>query len=90
MKINGMPSPDLRAITTKPVRDAESAETASALKSATSAPPKRRDSVEISDAGRAQAASRVADIRQRILAGAYDATHVIDTVARRILQRGDI
>jgi anti-sigma28 factor (negative regulator of flagellin synthesis) len=60
--------------------------------------PARPDRVEISTEGRALAAAgaggltaeRVTEIRQRILAGAYDSTAVIDTVARRMLARGDI
>jgi len=100
MKINGTPSPEVLAATTKGVRETGAAEAISSTKSAkpeTPAPAKpRRDSVEISDAGRALAghggltADRVAEVRQRILAGAYNATEVVDTVARRILQRGDI
>lgn len=64
------------------------------------------DSVHISDAGRALAAreaeslhaagrgelspERVGEIRQRILEGAYNSMHVVDEVARRMLERGDI
>lgn len=64
------------------------------------------DRVEISDAGRALAAretdsleatgraelspERVGEIRQRILEGAYNSMHVVDEVARRMLERGDI
>ena len=64
------------------------------------------DRVEISDAGRTLAAreteslsasgrselsaERVSEIRQRILEGAYNATDVVDEVARRMLERGDI
>jgi len=99
MKINGTPSPDVLAATTKNVREAGAAEAVNPSKAAKpeAAPAKpRRDSVEISDAGRRLAgadslsASRVAEVRQRILEGAYNATQVVDTVARRILQRGDI
>jgi hypothetical protein len=59
----------------------------------------RQDSVEISDAGRARAAgelsqaegaSRLQEIRQRILQGAYDSDAVVAEVARRILDRGDL
>jgi hypothetical protein len=64
----------------------------------------RSDKVEISDAGRALAA-RGADstqassgpdsarndrIRGRILSGAYDTLEVVDTVARRLLDSGDL
>jgi len=62
------------------------------------------DQVQISDAGRALAAretestqgaaeltsERVGEIRQRILEGAYNSMHVVDEVARRMLERGDI
>ena len=55
-----------------------------------------RDRVELSAEGRALArassldATRVDSIRQRVLQGAYDNLNVIDTVARRMMQRGDI
>lgn len=68
--------------------------------------PARPDSVQISDAGRARAAGlvdaassaaraeltpeRVAEIRQRILEGAYDSVHVVDQLARRMLASGDL
>jgi flagellar biosynthesis anti-sigma factor FlgM len=95
MKINGTPSPEVQSAATKGVRDAGAADAAQAPKPAAVEAP-RRDSVEISSAGRAlattdsQPADRVAEIRQRILDGAYNANEVVDTVARRILQRGDI
>ena len=60
----------------------------------------RLDRVEISDAGRARAdqleptdrnnSQRLAEIRQRVLRGAYDADAVAGEVARRILDRGDL
>jgi hypothetical protein len=65
-------------------------------------PVTRTDKVQISDAGRALAANsvsepatelspeRTAEIRQRILHGAYDSLDVVDQVARRMLARGDI
>jgi anti-sigma28 factor (negative regulator of flagellin synthesis) len=60
----------------------------------------KSDSVQISDAGRALAtggtsgssslsAERVAELRKRVLEGAYNSTHIVDQVAKRILQRGD-
>ena len=67
--------------------------------------PSRVDRVEISDAGRAMAAQgpesgeaarpelspeRLAELRQRVLSGAYDSLAVVDQVARRMLQRGDV
>lgn len=69
------------------------------------APAQRSDRVQISDAGRALAAQqvdgaeqpraelspeRVAEIRQRILGGAYNSVEVVEEVARRMLERGDI
>ena len=60
------------------------------------APQPARDRVELSSEGRALArassldASRVESIRSRVLQGAYDSLSVIDTVARRMMQRGDL
>src|SRR5205085_12671363 len=63
----------------------------------------RSDKVQISDAGRALAArgqndekasgldpARVDQIRSRILSGAYDTLDVVDTVARRLIDSGDL
>jgi negative regulator of flagellin synthesis FlgM len=62
----------------------------------------RSDKVEISDAGRALAAresgpdsagldpARSARIRGRILSGAYDTLEVVDALARRLLDSGDL
>lgn len=66
----------------------------------------RNDRVQISEAGRALAAQasgapseevraelspeRVAQIRQRVLEGAYNSVNVVEEVARRMLERGDI
>ena len=55
-----------------------------------------RDRVELSAEGRALArassldSNRVDTIRQRVLQGAYDNLNVMDQVARRIVQRGDL
>jgi anti-sigma28 factor (negative regulator of flagellin synthesis) len=68
------------------------------------APVARVDRVEISDAGRALAAQqggeaeaggamsaeRVAELRQRVLSGAYNSLDVVDQVARRMLDTGAI
>lgn len=58
------------------------------------------DRVEISDAGRARASSleptvpgtreRLAEVRRRVLTGAYNADAVVGEVARRIIDRGDV
>ncbi|MDB4878228.1 MAG: Anti-sigma-28 factor FlgM family protein [Gemmatimonadetes bacterium] len=62
----------------------------------------RSDKVQISDAGRALAArgeragsagldpARADAIRGRILSGAYDTLQVVDAVARRLLDTGDL
>jgi hypothetical protein len=63
----------------------------------------RSDKVEISDAGRALAARetdrtvsagldpvRASHIRHRVLSGAYNSLDVVDTVARRLMQSGDL
>ena len=60
---------------------------------------RRSDSVQISDAGRALSTGeaggsltpeRVAELRRRVLEGAYNANHVVNQVAKRILERGDV
>lgn len=69
----------------------------------TSGAAPRHDSVSISDAGRtlsggpASAKSagsltpeRVADLRKKVLEGAYNSTHVVDAVAKRLLSSGDV
>lgn len=65
-------------------------------------PVQRGDQVQISDAGRALAAQaaeesrgeltpeRIAEIRERILSGAYNSLEVVDQVARKMLASGDI
>jgi hypothetical protein len=62
----------------------------------------RSDRVSISDAGRALAArdggpeastldpARAERIRERVLSGAYDTLEVVDAVARRLLDSGDL
>ncbi len=60
----------------------------------------KHDRVEISDAGRAKAGKleptsageqgRLAEIRRRVMTGAYDADGVVGEVAQRILDRGDV
>ena len=63
-----------------------------------SAKPVKSDSVQISDAGRRLSTEqkesidpeRVAELRNKVLTGAYNTLDVVDQVARRILQRGDL
>ena len=65
--------------------------------------PDRADKVQISNAGRALAArgdgttqatgldpARAANIRGRVLSGAYDTLEVVDAVARRLLDSGEL
>lgn len=62
--------------------------------------PVKSDSVQISDAGRHLAdrleqqdaldPERVAELRTKVLTGAYNTLDVVDQVARRILTRGDL
>lgn len=79
-------------------------ETASRQSVAPLAGAARGDQVQISDAGRALAAQmerkdgprealspeRISQIRQRILEGAYNSVEVVEEVAKRMLERGDI
>ena len=98
MKINNNRSEPLRPAS-KPA-SAVQGTTADAPKSQPTSGATRSDSVSISDAGRALAtggtsgsgslsAERVTELRKRVLEGAYNATHVVDQVAKRILERGD-
>jgi negative regulator of flagellin synthesis FlgM len=62
----------------------------------------KSDSVQFSEAGRSMASrldkqqqdafdpERVAELRTKVLNGAYNTLDVVDQVARRILTRGDI
>jgi anti-sigma28 factor (negative regulator of flagellin synthesis) len=61
--------------------------------------PSSRDSVQISDAGRALASgggsgaidqARAAQIRAQVLAGAYDSLEAVDAIARRLIESGDL
>jgi anti-sigma28 factor (negative regulator of flagellin synthesis) len=104
MKINAKSFDSIRPAAQKPVGgaqgpsvDAPKSQPTSGTAGATAG---KSDSVQISDAGRALAtggtsgtgslsAERVAELRKRVLEGAYNSTHVVDQVAKRILQRGD-
>ncbi len=98
MKINSGNSGPLRP---DRARDVPSTGDATAGRGArTPAQIEKLDRVEISDAGRAKStnltpadpnsAERLAQIRQRVLQGAYDADKVVGEVAQRILDRGDV
>ncbi|MBV9880267.1 MAG: flagellar biosynthesis anti-sigma factor FlgM [Gemmatirosa sp.] len=105
MKINGKSFDNsLRPAANKPTSGVQSTSTDASKAQPTSgtsgATAGKSDSVQISDAGRALAtggtsgssslsAERVAELRKRVLEGAYNSTHVVDQVAKRILERGD-
>ena len=99
MRINGSVFDPLRP--DRPNNGAESPASRPAGQGSSSAPagPVRSDSVQFSDAGRSLAGrvaqddfdpERVAELRTRVLNGAYNTLDVVDQVARRILLRGDL
>ena len=97
-KNTGPVSPDAR---TSPVADTAASDAIRAV-TATPSSVDRSDKVSISDAGRALAAregdtdslaldpARAERIRERVLSGAYDTLEVVDAVARRLLDSGDL
>jgi anti-sigma28 factor (negative regulator of flagellin synthesis) len=104
MKINGRPYELPRPIgpAANPTGGTGRKETQPDAAGASSSRPSRTDSVEISSAGRALAGvdptaessssltpERLAELRQRVLEGAYNSVDLADQVARRILDRGD-
>ena len=106
MKINNAGSEILRSGYANAVRSAgtEGGSKPAAAAQPTAAPV-RSDKVQISDAGRALAArgpesqeparadlspERVAELRQKVLEGAYNSVNVVEEIARRMLERGDI
>jgi negative regulator of flagellin synthesis FlgM len=105
MKINNVGSDIVRSTYSQGVRGASEQGSKPAAPAQPVTPAGRSgDKVQISDAGRALAAranesvdargeltaERVGEIRQRILEGAYNSMEVVDEVARRMLERGDI
>jgi negative regulator of flagellin synthesis FlgM len=104
MKVTGKHLEGIRPEQAKPVRETTPVADAK-VPVKPEEKPDRSDKVQISDAGRALAESlkpagrendaelspeRVAEIRKRLLEGAYESVHVVDEVARRILGRGDV
>src|SRR5690606_32342737 len=97
MKINNGSAPSVR---TDQSRDLQASRSGGASADATrpTSPVQRSDRVQISDAGRALAAQatsgtrgelsveRIAEVRERVLSGAYDSLDIVDQVARRVLQ----
>ena len=105
MKINGKSFDPIRPAVQKPaakVQDqSESRGGAPASSSQGTARSARGDSVQISDAARAAlagssategslSAERTAELREKVLSGAYNQLNVVDRVAKRILERGDV
>jgi anti-sigma28 factor (negative regulator of flagellin synthesis) len=102
MKIHGHRSEALRPASQTPAVQSPTTDSPKAQPTSggtTGAP--RSDSVQISDAGRALSTGatpaggsltteRVAELRKRVLEGAYNANHVVNQVATRILERGDV
>jgi anti-sigma28 factor (negative regulator of flagellin synthesis) len=101
MKINARTGSEaIRPAAGKPVDGSKGTADAPKSQPAGAGAP-RSDSVQISDAGRAMStggpsgtgamsAERVAELRKRVLEGAYNSTQVVDQVAKRILERGDV
>lgn len=88
---------DISPSESRSVRSGQEVGTASRVAGSPAQPESQpaRDRVELSTEARALArssslgATRVDSIRQRVLSGAYDSLSVMDTVARRMMQRGD-
>jgi flagellar biosynthesis anti-sigma factor FlgM len=94
MKINGY-SDSLRPT---PISNPAIQRPAQEISQAPATKPVKSDSVQISDEARRLNAEqkdsldpeRVNELRQKVLAGAYNTLDVVDQVARRILTRGDL
>ncbi|MEP6836204.1 MAG: flagellar biosynthesis anti-sigma factor FlgM [Gemmatimonas sp.] len=104
MKINNSIFDPLRPDRNSPADSTNASRAGGSPKPVSPVPPvsPRRDSVQISDSARTLASraesderarmdpERVAQLRQKVYEGAYNALDVVDQVARRILTRGDI
>ena len=105
MKINGTRPDLLRSDVAREAQRAGAEKTGKPAAAQPPAAVDRSDRVQISDAGRALAAQvttpvksadealtpeHVAEIRHRVLSGAYNSLDVVDQVARRMLATGDI
>lgn len=103
MSIRSIPSPYGPQRVTTPGAPAPANKDGAAPPVPTPTATPRHDSVSISDAGRtlsggpAAAKSgrslspeRVSELRQKVLGGAYNSTHVVDAVAKRLLSSGDV
>ncbi len=101
MKINSNSGSTIRPASVTPSSTDKLEKSSVSPSSAVTTAAGRNDKVQISDAGRALAArdgsapsslnpERAAQIRQRVLDGAYNSLGVVDEVARRILNSGDL
>ena len=102
MKINGKSFEPVRPAVQKPAAKVEdrAGNGGGTPASSGAARPARSDSVQISDAARAlQSGSaaggpltpeRTAELRKKVLEGAYNSLNVVDHVAKRIIERGDV
>ena len=99
MRINGSVFDPLRPDRAGAGADAPASRPADQGGAAPASSAVRSDSVQISDAGRSLAGraaqddfdpERVAELRTKVLTGAYNTLDVVDQVARRIMLRGDI
>ena len=102
MRINGSIFDPLRPDRSPPSVDPAVSRPPEPLAVPPAASPRKSDSVQISDAGRSLSGrgarelqadfdpERVAELRTKVLAGAYNTLDVVDQVARRILVRGDL
>lgn len=97
MKITNGYSNDVTPRGTRVVADPASVDRSASTGAVTEAQQSGpRDSVEISAAGLAASKNadlteqRIAQIRQNVLQGAYDSSHVVDQVAKKILSSGDL
>jgi negative regulator of flagellin synthesis FlgM len=100
MKITNGYSNDVTPRGTRVVADPASVDRSASTGAVTEAQQAKekgpRDSVEISAAGLAASKNavlteqRIAQIRQNVLQGAYDSSHVVDQIAKKILASGDL
>ena len=97
MKINNGYSSELTPRSTRAVADPAAVDRSAAATPSTDAQNAGpRDSVELSAEGLARSKDatlteqRIAQIRQNVLQGAYDSSHVVDQVAKKILASGDV
>jgi anti-sigma28 factor (negative regulator of flagellin synthesis) len=96
MKINNGYSSEVTPRSTRAVADPATVDRSSRDGASAAQQSAPRDSVELSAEGIARSKDaglteqRIAQIRQNVLQGAYDSSHVVDQVAKSILASGDV